>query len=293
MPPCPRPLMRPAVRSVALTFGLTLAGALPLAAPAMTDVSISPSTAIQGDATSVTFHVQNQRSGAHTVKLEVDLPADAPIAEVYPMTVPDWAPKIITRPVKDLLPGIHGSGLTDATSAVIWTRASDAPRPPAVETLRLEMGPLPEVPQLVFSVVQTYSDGTVQHWKGAPAGSAGTVLILTPDPNPGAGADGGAAGHAHQGQAGAAGATGSPGTDPDAATAQQLEALPAATATTRPADQGTSVLDVAAGGGLAVGVVVLVLLAARGTGRKPTDLPAGPSVDTRIETPVHVPADRS
>ena len=292
MPPCPRPLMRPAVRSVALTFGLTLAGALPLAAPAMADVSISPSTAIQGDATSVTFHVQNQRSGAHTVKLEVDLPADAPIAEVYPMTVPDWAPKIITRPAKDLLPGIHGSGLTDATSAVIWTRASDAPRPPAVETLRLEMGPLPEVPQLVFSVVQTYSDGTVQHWKGAPAGSAGTVLILTPDPNPGAGADGGAAGHAHQGQAGAAGATGSPGTDPDAATAQQLDALPAATATTRPADQGTSVLDVAAGGGLAVGVVVLVLLAARGTVRKPTDLPSDPT-DVPTEPPVHVPADRS
>jgi len=290
MPPCSPSVTRPAARSAALALGLTFTGALPLVAPAAADVSISPTTAVQGDATSVTFSVRNQRPGAHTVKIEVDLPSDAPIAEVYPMTVPDWAPKIVTRPVKDPLPGIHGSGLTDATAAVVWYRAGDAPEPPPVETLRLEMGPLPEAPQVAFTVFQTYSDGTVQRWNGASpasaassgaassgAGGGTTVLTLTPDPNPGSDAAGGAGGHAHSGQAG--NPQQAPVQDPTAGSAgaeaaQRIELQPAA-ASSRAAgngEGGTSLLDIAAGGGLAVGVVVLVLMVARGTARKPTDI---------------------
>jgi uncharacterized protein YcnI len=264
---------RPVVRS-ALALGASLAGVLPLAAPAAADVSISPTTAAQGDAVSVTFHVRNARAGAHTVKVEVDLPADAPIAEVYPMTVPDWAPKIVTRSVQEPLPGIHGSGLTEATSAIIWDRATDAPQPPAEETLRLEMGPMPQTDQLVFTVVQTYSDGVVQRWQGRSTGSnagtgtpgGGTVLTLTPaDPAT-------AGGHTeHDGEQGAA----EPATTVGAV-------VPTTSASGTGPQSGITLLDVGVGGGLAVGVVFIVMLAARGSGRdrrrgsgeqSPSDIP--------------------
>lgn len=178
-----------------LVLGLAGAGLVLFASSAAADVTITPSQAQQGGSTSVTFLVRNQRAGALTTKVQVDLPLDTPIAEVYPMSVADWAPRIIYRKVDQELPGIHGSGLTSATSSVIWERASDALAPPAVESLRLEMGPLPTVDTFVFTVVQTYSDGTVQRWHGpGPAGSssAGTVLTLTPA----------AAGQADQGHAG-------------------------------------------------------------------------------------------
>jgi uncharacterized protein YcnI len=176
--------------AVALGFG---------AAPsALADVTITPAEAIQGDQASLTFRVTNDRPAVHTVRVEVDLPPDAPVAEVYPMSVPDWAPSIVYRKASAPLPGIHESGLTTATSAVVWTRAGDAASPPAAETLRLEMGPLPSVDRFVFTVVQTYSDGTVRRWRGPSSGAAGqpagpgTVLTLKPDPAS-AGAGGAAA----------------------------------------------------------------------------------------------------
>jgi uncharacterized protein YcnI len=149
-----------------------LAAVLLFGSAADADVTITTDGAEQGGAARIELNVQNERRGAFTTTVRVELPSETPIAEVYPMTVPDWAPKIITREVTDSLPGIHGNGLTTATSAVIWTRAADAPTPPAVEKLYLEMGPLPYVDQIVFTVVQTYSDGTVHRWRG-PAPSAG------------------------------------------------------------------------------------------------------------------------
>jgi uncharacterized protein YcnI len=178
---------------------LAVAGVVAAGSAAAADVTITPTVAAQGGATSVTFEVHNQRAGTHTTRVEVDLPAATPIAEAYPMTVPDWAPRTVTRRSAVALPGIHGSNLTTATAAVIWTRAADAPAPPAVERLRLEMGPLPQVGELAFTVVQTYADGTTQRWTRAAPGSGaagpGPVLTLTPDP---AGAAAGAphAGHA-------------------------------------------------------------------------------------------------
>jgi uncharacterized protein YcnI len=278
MPTCSRPV----TRTFALALGAALAGVLPLAPEAAADVTISPTTAVQGDAASVTFHVQNQRGRARTTRVEVDLPPDTPIAEVYPMTVPYWAPRIIMREVKDPLPGLHGSALTEATSAVIWERASDAPAPPAVETLRLEMGPMPETDRLVFTVVQTYSDGTVQRWNGPAAGSpaagspaagspaaegSGTVLVLTPAT---AGAQG-AHGHGSQQSPAAAGA--SPAGPADLPAVSPVAAAGSVATSAASGSTGMNLIDVGVGGGLAVGVVIVVLLAARGSTRRPESDP--------------------
>jgi hypothetical protein len=147
----------------AAVFGVTVA-----AGPAAADVAIEPTEVAAGEAVSVTFQVRNQRAGAHTTKVVVQLPRQAPIAEVFPMSVDDWAPSITYRKADRPLPGIHGGGgLIHATDAVTWTRVDGAAAPPAVEQLRLEMGPIPQVSALALTVVQTYSDGTVQRWSPA------------------------------------------------------------------------------------------------------------------------------
>jgi hypothetical protein len=166
-------------RRVAWSVGLAAAAVVVSAPFASAAVDITPAQGVQGDAASVTFEIQNLRPKAYTTKVEVDLPPDQPVAEVFPMTHPDWAPQIVSHPVAQALVGIHGGQLSDVTSAIIWTRADDAPPAPAVESLRLELGPLPAVNSFVFSVVQTYSDGTVQRWQGP-----GTVLALVPPVGP-------------------------------------------------------------------------------------------------------------
>lgn len=171
------------VRRAALAGGVVAAAGVALAPAAAADVTVTSPEAVQGDAASVTFQVRNDRPGTFTTRLEVDLPADRPVSEVYPMTNPDWAPKIVQRPVTRGLPGIHADGLTTATSAIVWERAADAPRAPATETLRLEMGPMPAVDSFAFTVVQTYSDGTVRRF---PTSTTALALARPVSPAPGA-----------------------------------------------------------------------------------------------------------
>ncbi len=163
-----------------------------LGSSAAADVQVSPAQAVQGEAASVTFAVRNDRPGVHTTKVRVDLPARTPVAEVYAMSVPDWAPTTVVGRSDQPLTGIHASQVTEITTAVIWTRAADAPTPPPTEELRLEMGPMPVAESLEFTVTQTYSDGTVARWAGPSPRSPGTppahgtVLALVPPSGTGA-----------------------------------------------------------------------------------------------------------
>lgn len=248
------------LRRLVPALGLAVTGGLLLSSPAAADVTISPAQAVQGDAASVTFRVGNHRAGAHTTKVEINLPAETPIAEVYPMTVADWAPRIVSRPVDRPLPGIHGGGLTTATSAVVWTRASDAPPAPAVEELRLELGPLPYVDRLVFTVVQTYSDGTVQRWSG-PSSGPGTALTLTRAPSAPA------AGHGHGRKAAAT-------PDPAAAAAAVVAAPAAGSALSTAAGPDRSdvnALTVVGVGGFSLVLTALIVYVTRGSSRRRDD----------------------
>jgi len=147
---------------------------------AVADVNISPAQADQGSAAALTLQVRNDRPDVFTTKVEVQFPQANPIAEIYPMSVPNWAPIATSRNVDTPLQGIHNSGLTVVTSAITWTRSTDAPKAPAVENLQVELGPLPESSQLVLTVLQTYSDGKVVRWSGPTATGTGTVLRLQP-----------------------------------------------------------------------------------------------------------------
>lgn len=174
------------MRSLALAGPLAMLALIALGPGAAADVTISPSTAEQGGAAAITLQVRNDRPGAFTKQVEVQFPQATPIAEVYPMSVPYWAPIATSRKLDAPVQGIHNDGLTIVTAAVTWIRADDAPKAPAVENLGLQLGPLPKIDELVLTVVQTYSDGTVRRWSGPNAAGAGvqagngTVLHLQP-----------------------------------------------------------------------------------------------------------------
>ncbi|MFC0509305.1 YcnI family protein [Micromonospora costi] len=167
------------------------------------EVTTTPGQARQGDAVRLEFVVPEERPGTRTRQIEIQLPADAPIAEVYPMSVPGWAPRISSRTLDEPVAGMHSSGVSTVTTAVTWIRVGEDTAGPA--RLPLSMGPLPRTDRLAFPVVQTYADGTVVRWAGAAGSHPAPVLTLLPaDPA----AAGGPAGHAGHGGAPAGGSAG-------------------------------------------------------------------------------------
>lgn len=174
-------------------FSGAAAGIVGSSTPASATVVVTPQTGVRGGAIQVTFHVSDDRAPAFTTQVELGLPKEAPVAEVTPMSVPDWAPRITMTKLDKPVPLEHGLSTTTVASAVTWFRAPDAPiKPGAVAELTVSLGPLPETSQLVFPVVQTYSDGTVVRWTDPPASgneapkNPAPILKLVPAP-PGVG----------------------------------------------------------------------------------------------------------
>ncbi|MET8153419.1 DUF1775 domain-containing protein [Actinoplanes sp. NPDC049668] len=161
------------------------AGVLCAASPAAADVTVSPPTAPQGGGADVTFQVKNTAQSAIT-RVKLLLPADLPVAEVYPLSVNDWAPQIVNRPLDKPMLGLHGnSQVNEAAAAITWIAMPGKALAPGRSTdLVVAMGPLPTTTQMTFKVEATYADPA----KGAPLPPV--VLTLTPAP---AGQD--AAGH--------------------------------------------------------------------------------------------------
>jgi Domain of unkown function (DUF1775) len=189
----------------ALTF-VTAAGVLGVTAgPAYADVTVSPASVPQGSGQNLTYHYVND--GTQPVsQVTLLIPADSPIAEVYPLSVDDWAPKIDYQRLTEPLKTIHGgTPVTEAPKSITWiAMAGKEIKPGGAADLSVALGPLPTLSSITFSLTGRYADG-----KDAPAMT--TSLALTPDP------DGSiaAAGHAAHGDAG-------PAADEDAAFQQAV-----------------------------------------------------------------------
>ncbi|MER7278511.1 DUF1775 domain-containing protein [Dactylosporangium sp. NPDC000244] len=148
-----------AVRAVIAGAGvLALAG---IAAPAAADVVVTPTEAVQGDGADLTLRITNESRTASVTAIDVRLPADNPIAEVYPLSVDDWAPAMTNVKVDKPLASLHGYQITEVTTAIKWIAMPDKALPPGKTTeLYLSIGPLPAVDKLAFGVVLINSDGT-------------------------------------------------------------------------------------------------------------------------------------
>jgi len=172
-------------RTIVALVAAALAGTALGAAPATADVSLTPTQAVRGGAVKLTFRVPEDRAPAYTTRVEVWLPEATPVAETYPMSVPDWAPRTTVRTLARPVGGLPGG--TEVVAGITWVRADGAPRTGAPAELSLSLGPLPDTDRLVFTVRQTYSDGVVTSWdEAAPPDGASTptrpapVLTLLP-----------------------------------------------------------------------------------------------------------------
>lgn len=156
-------------------------------------VTVNPKDATQGGYAKLAFRVPNEKDTASTAKLEVVLPVDkAPIASVSTRPVPGWTVTVektkLATPLK-----VHDSEVTEVVSKLTWTANDEASqiKPSSFQEFEVSAGPLPEVDQIAFKALQTYSDGDVVRWidEGAEADRPAPVLKLakagaTPAANP-------------------------------------------------------------------------------------------------------------
>ncbi|MFE9806231.1 YcnI family protein [Streptomyces sp. NPDC005548] len=149
-----------AVGTVAASAVLTLS-----AAPAFAHVSVSPDgAAAKGGYAVVNFKVPNERDDASTTKLEVNLPADHPLASVMPQPVQGWNVEV-TKSKLDKPVTLHGEKIDEAVTKVTWTADGKGIQPGFFQKFPLSVGALPEdTDQLVFKAIQTYDNKEVVRW---------------------------------------------------------------------------------------------------------------------------------
>lgn len=166
--------------------GLAAAFIVALAVPASAHVTVNPDTATQGGYAKVTFRVPNESDTASTTKLEVNLPTDTPFASVSFKPVAGWTTATTKATLATPIEA-HGSQITEAINKITWTATGDAAiKPGQFQEFDVSLGPLPEVDQVVFKALQTYSDGKIVRWIDEPTAdgtepeSPAPVLTLTP-----------------------------------------------------------------------------------------------------------------
>ncbi|MER7397338.1 YcnI family protein [Streptomyces sp. NPDC000151] len=162
---------RTVLHRLPLVGGAAAGAVLLVAGPAFAHVTIQPGQAAKGDYATVNFKVPNEKDDASTVKLEVDLPADHPLASAMPQPVPGWDVKV-TKTKLDKPIETHGEKLTEAVTKITWTGGKIEPG--QFQQFPVSVGALPEdADQLVFKALQTYDDKEVVRWiepakEGAP-----------------------------------------------------------------------------------------------------------------------------
>ncbi|MFF3001283.1 YcnI family protein [Kitasatospora sp. NPDC057940] len=148
--------------AVALTAA---ASVVALAGPAFAHVTVNPGAAAQGGYTAVDFRVPNESDAAGTVKLEVNLPLDHPLASVRTLPLPGWTAAVekakLDKPIK-----VHGSDVNEAVSKITWTAdAGTKIAPGQFQEFRVSLGPLPsDADSMVFKTLQTYDNGDIVRW---------------------------------------------------------------------------------------------------------------------------------
>jgi uncharacterized protein len=223
--------LRTAVLLSTAAVSLVAAGAV-----ASAHVTVNPNTAQQGAYTKVSFRVPNEEKDQSTTTIEVDLPADHPIASVSVKPVPGWTAtatkSTLPTPIKT-----DDGDVTEAVTKIVWTGGKIDPG--QFQEFDVSLGPLPkDTDQLVFKALQTYSDGNVVRWIDVP--QAGQAEVDHPAPIQ------------HLSKAGAAGTTGA--ATPSAPSSSPSVALSAASdsSTKSDSDGAARALGIA---GLAVGVL--------------------------------------
>jgi uncharacterized protein YcnI len=143
-----------------------------IAAPAWAHVEVSPEEAPRGSAATLTFSVPNEEDTAATVKIELIIPSQLPIATITPGDAPaGWTAAV-------------------GTDRVTWSGGKLTGEQEKDFAIHVSALPSGSVDELVFKALQTYDNGDVVRWiDETPPGGAepehpAPVLKLTGPVNP-------------------------------------------------------------------------------------------------------------
>jgi periplasmic copper chaperone A len=149
---------------------LALFGVLALIAPAGAGahVTLQPSEAAAGDFTALDVRVPNERDDSGTTKVDVQFPPGFVFASYQP--VPGWSVKVrmekLGKPITS-----HGEKITEQVAQMTWTAdsAGSAIQPGQFLDFPISVQIPGEAGEtLTFKALQTYENGEVVRWIGAP-----------------------------------------------------------------------------------------------------------------------------
>jgi uncharacterized protein YcnI len=169
-----------------LATAVGVLGVLGVPAPASAHVTANPvGEAVPGGSARVDFRVPTEGDTESTVGVEVHFPEETPIASVSAGAMPGWTVEVTMRTLDQPLEGAHGAEITEVVESIAWTAEGEGIPPGQFGEFPVTMRPLPEVEELAFPTLQTYSDGAVVRWieLEGPAGeepeSPAPTLTLT------------------------------------------------------------------------------------------------------------------
>lgn len=149
-----------------------LAAAAALAAPAAAQahVTLQPKTAPTGSFTVLDVRVPNERDKASTVRVDVQFPAG--FASVSYQPIPGWTVKVIKKKLATPIQTDDGP-ITEGVSRMVWSgtrKGAGRSAPGQFMDFPISVqipGKAGDV--LTFKALQTYSNGEIVRWIGAPS----------------------------------------------------------------------------------------------------------------------------
>ncbi|WP_165984239.1 YcnI family protein [Streptomyces sp. YIM 98790] len=168
-------------RAAAVVAACASAALLAVATPASAHVTVDPKEVPAGGYSTVNVKVPNERDNASTIKIELFLDPDHPVASAMPQPVPGWEIDVEITELEEPLE-VHGNEITEAPRKITW-RGGEI-RPGMFQQFPVSLGRLPEdAGQLTFKAIQTYDNDEVVRWIDEPAEDAehpAAVLTLAP-----------------------------------------------------------------------------------------------------------------
>ena len=143
---------------------LVLAGALLVVPAASAHVTVNPNTVPVDSFSRFAVRVPNETPDADTTKLVLKLPASLSFVSFQPK--PGWTRNVTTVKLAKPVTNDEGETVTERIDTVTWEGGKIAPS--EFDEFGLSAKVPNEETTLVFPATQTYSNGEVVRWIGAP-----------------------------------------------------------------------------------------------------------------------------
>jgi uncharacterized protein YcnI len=176
-----------------------VAGALIAPAAAAAHVTVQPTSAPAGAETVLDLRVPNERDDAATVKVDVKLPPGFVSAAWE--SAPGWSVRAVKQKLSKPIQTDDGP-IDEQISEIVWTASS---RKTGIQPGEFRDFPLSVLipgkagQTLTFKALQTYSNGSVVRWIGAPGSDEPAPQVKLTNANANASATTGDAGSASSG----------------------------------------------------------------------------------------------